>query len=122
MIQFFKMPARPSAHYVVPLVLSLLISACGGGSGSSTSGSSSNSGGSGSTGVSLAAGYQQALAASPSFTSTGPTAGTVFALTQSSLAATVTPGDAYATVTADTATDTSLPANPHKFYRVIAGQ
>ena len=60
MIQFFKMPARPSAHYVVPLVLSLLISACGGGSGSSTSGSSSNSGGSGSTGVSLAAGYQQA--------------------------------------------------------------
>ena len=54
-----------------------------------------------------AAGYQQALAASPSFTSTGPTAGTVFALTQSSLAATVTPGDAYATVTADTATDTA---------------
>ncbi len=54
-----------------------------------------------------AAGYQQALAASPSFTSTGPTAGTVFALTQSSIVATITPGDAYGTVTADTATDTA---------------
>ena len=54
-----------------------------------------------------ATGYQQALGASPSFTGTGPTVGTVFALTQSSIAATFTPGDAYSTVTADTATDTA---------------
>lgn len=54
-----------------------------------------------------ATGYQQALAATPNFTSTGPAVGTVFALTESSIAATFTPGDAYSTVTADTATDTA---------------
>ena len=41
MIQLFNMPARPSAQYLLPLVLSLLISACGGGSGSASSGSAS---------------------------------------------------------------------------------
>ena len=54
-----------------------------------------------------AAGYQLAAGASPTFTGTGPAAGTVFALTQSSIAATFTAGGAHATVTADTATDTA---------------
>jgi hypothetical protein len=54
-----------------------------------------------------ATGYQLASGVSPTFTGTGPSAGTAFALTQSSLAVTFTPGDAAATVTADTATDTA---------------
>ena len=52
-----------------------------------------------------AAGYQLATGAAPAFTGTGPTAGTVFALTQSSLKATFTPGGAAATVAADSPTD-----------------